>query len=102
MDVVGLAVYTIIGVMVALEAQVMPLWLWGPTIAVLSSTGGGILRDFFMGRGLVRTFFYETSFLWGCFLTFYVIYRTDNITASEISRVIILSIIDIFLPCSHF
>ncbi len=96
-DAFGLAVFTIIGVMVAVEVQATPLWLWGPTIAVLSSTGGGIVRDFFMGRGLVRTYFYETSFIWSSFLTFYIMWHTHNISANDVSNVILITLVGILL-----
>lgn len=87
-DAVGLAVFTILGVMISIEFQANPLWLWAPVIAVLSSTGGGILRDFFVGRELNRTFFYETSFVWSLMLTLYIIIRAENINATEMFYVV--------------
>jgi polar amino acid transport system substrate-binding protein len=94
-DAVGLAVFTIIGVMVAVEVQATPLWLWGPIIAVLSSTGGGIVRDFFLGRELNRTFFYETAFMWSFLLTAYIIIRTESISPDEIFYAILVTLVGI-------
>lgn len=96
-DAFGLAAFTIIGVMVSVEVQARPLWMWGPVISVLSSTGGGILRDFFMGRELNRTFFYETSFIWSLLLTSYIIIRTQTISATEIFYAITVTFIGIIL-----
>ncbi len=94
-DAIGLAVFTIIGVMVTVEMQATPLWLWGPVISVLSSTGGGIVRDFFMGRELNRTFFYETSFIWSLGLTSFIIFKTGTISSQEIFYAIIITFVGI-------
>lgn len=94
-DAFGLAAFTVIGVMVAVEMQATPLWLWGPIIAVLSSCGGGIVRDFFMGRGLNKTFFYETSYIWGLMLSLYIIFRTQSITSDEIFYAIVATVVGV-------
>lgn len=96
-DAVGMAVFTIIGVMVAVEVRITPLLLWAPILAVLSSTGGGILRDFFMGRDLNRTFYYETPFVWSFFLTGYILIRTMDMTSTEIAYAIFITQIGIIL-----
>ena len=41
-DALGLAAFTVTGVVVALSQQVHPLWLWGPLLATLTGAGGGI------------------------------------------------------------
>jgi polar amino acid transport system substrate-binding protein len=91
-DAIGLAAFTVIGVMVAVEMQASPLWLWGPVIAVLSSCGGGIVRDFVMGVGLNRSYFYETSFIWGLFLTTYIILTTQKMSATGIFYAILITL----------
>ncbi|MFP4168913.1 MAG: TRIC cation channel family protein [Desulfonatronovibrionaceae bacterium] len=40
-DAWAVASFTVIGVGVALEMRVEPLWLWGPAMAVLTASGGG-------------------------------------------------------------
>ena len=94
-DSIGLAAFTVIGVMVAVEMQASPLWLWGPILAVLSSCGGGIVRDFVMGVGLNRSYFYETSFMWGLFLTSYIIVTTQSMSADGIFYAIIFTLFGI-------
>ena len=42
-DAIGLAAFTVTGVVVAVATQVRPLWLWGPILAALTAAGGGIL-----------------------------------------------------------
>ncbi|MFM8546115.1 MAG: TRIC cation channel family protein, partial [Betaproteobacteria bacterium] len=58
-----------IGVMVALETRVQPLWLWGPILAALTGAGGAILRDVIRSDannpGLKESFYAEVSLIWG-------------------------------------
>lgn len=68
-DAVGLAAFTIIGVIVAVDANIQPLWLWGPLIAALTGAGGGILRDVVRADvdnpGLKGSFYAEVALIWG-------------------------------------
>lgn len=68
-DAVGLAAFTIIGVIVAVDANIQPLWLWGPILAALTGAGGGILRDVIRADvdnpGLKGSFYAEVALIWG-------------------------------------
>jgi polar amino acid transport system substrate-binding protein len=44
-DAWAVASFTVIGVSVTLEMRAEPIWLWGPAMAVLTASGGVILRD---------------------------------------------------------
>lgn len=44
-DALGLAAFTVTGVAVAFRYEAYPLWIWAPLLAVLTSAGGGIMRD---------------------------------------------------------
>lgn len=44
-DSIGLATFAIVGVTVSMEANLQPLWLWGPFFAVVTGSAGGIMRD---------------------------------------------------------
>lgn len=44
-DAWAVAAFTIIGVSVAIELRADPLWLWGPSMGVLTASGGVVLRD---------------------------------------------------------
>ena len=81
--------------MVSVEAHATPLWLWGPIFATLSSCGGGILRDFFMGKGFNRSFLYETLFSWGFFLSAFIIWRTEVLNLQEVLLAVIITMIGI-------
>lgn len=44
-DGIAMSIFTVTGTMVALQVNAKPLWIWGPLAAMLTYTGGGILRD---------------------------------------------------------
>jgi polar amino acid transport system substrate-binding protein len=94
-DAVGLAAFTVIGAIVAVDANVQPLWLWGPLFAALTGAGGGILRDVIRADvdnpGLKGSFYAEVALIWG--LVFSLLlnwysgfeqYYTEHITAMVI------------------
>jgi len=72
-DAVGLAAFTVIGVIVAVDANIQPLWLWGPILAALTGAGGGILRDVIRADvdnpGLKGSFYAEVAVIWGLILS---------------------------------
>ncbi|MDP3640904.1 MAG: TRIC cation channel family protein, partial [Alphaproteobacteria bacterium] len=73
LDAFGLAAYTVTGVIVALISQLDPLWLWGPILAVLTTTGGGMMRDIIRGQKDIPTlkndFYGEIAIIWGLVLS---------------------------------
>ena len=44
-DAVGLASFTVVGVVVVLDTSAQPLWLWGPIAAAMTASFGGLMRD---------------------------------------------------------
>jgi polar amino acid transport system substrate-binding protein len=91
-DAVGLAAFTVIGVIVDVDANIRPLWLWGPILAALTGAGGGILRDVIRADvdnpGLKGSFYAEVAVIWGLILslglTWYASmqdYHPEHITA---------------------
>ncbi len=76
LDALGLAAFTVIGVLVAAEYRCQPLWLWGPVLAALTGAGGGILRDALRGRGdcpsLQGEFYPEVALIWGLVLSLFL------------------------------
>lgn len=76
-DAWAVASFTVIGVSVALEAGATPLWLWGPAMAVVTSSGGVVLRDMvradFNIEMLKQDTFAEVSLLGGMGYTAFLI-----------------------------
>jgi len=94
-DAIGLAAFTVIGVIVAVDANTQPLWLWGPLFAALTGAGGGILRDVIRADvdnpGLKGSFYAEVALIWGLLLSLMLNwysglerYYPDHITAMVI------------------
>jgi polar amino acid transport system substrate-binding protein len=87
-DAVGLATFTIIGVVVAVEVNTTPLWLWGPILAVLTGAGGGILRDTLRSdpeiASLKTAFYPEVALIWGLFLSIFLLWQTERLNPGEI------------------
>lgn len=94
-DAVGLAAFTVIGVIVAVGANTQPLWLWGPLFAALTGAGGGILRDVIRADvdnpGLKGSFYAEVALIWGLVFSLLLnwysgseLYNPDHITVMVI------------------
>lgn len=94
-DAVGLAAFTIVGVIVAVGSNVQPLWLWGPLLAALTGAGGGILRDVIRADvdnpGLKGSFYAEVALIWGLVFSLLLnwysgleLHNPDHITAMMI------------------
>lgn len=81
-DALGLACFTVIGVVVAMQWRCEPLWLWGPLLAAATNGGGSLLRDILRHQPSVslRTtrLYVEISILWGLALSVFLIYYSAH------------------------
>ena len=77
-DTLGMASFTVVAVLVAIEQRCEPMWIWGPFLALVTSCGGGIVRDVIRNTsniGSLKWFLYaEVSFIWGLALSIYLHY----------------------------
>ena len=68
-DTIGLATFTIIGVIVAFSQRCEPVWLWAPFLAALTAAGGGVLRDLLRPNSGIPTLkgeiYPEIAVVWG-------------------------------------
>jgi polar amino acid transport system substrate-binding protein len=100
LDAVGLAAYTVTGVVIALISQLEPLWLWGPILAVLTTTGGGIMRDIIRGHKDIPTlksdFYGEVAIIWGLILSLVFTWNVDLMSPEAMFKWIILVVIGSF------
>ena len=85
LDAVGLAAFTVVGVIVAVGERCEPLLLWGPVFSALTGAGGAILRDVIRADAthptLKNVLYAEISLFWGFVLSlFVVIYAELNTT----------------------
>jgi len=99
-DALGLATFTITGVVVAIETQCQPLWLWGPILAMLTGAGGGILRDIVRSTAEIGTlkggFYAEVPLLWGFLLSCYLMWATRELDPDKIFQIVIVIICGAF------
>lgn len=82
-DALGLAAFTVIGVIVAVENRCQPLLLWGPLLAALTGAGGGIIRDVIRADadnpGLKGTFYAEVALIWGFLLSIFLTWYANSL-----------------------
>ena len=88
-DAVGLAAFTVVGVVVALDTLAQPLLLWGPIAAAITASFGGLTRDVFrhdrVGVNLRGELYPEIAAIWALPLPFFCNGRASgcNQTRSE-------------------
>ncbi len=96
-DALGLAAFTVIGVIVAVEAKTTPLLLWGPILAALTSSGGGLLRDMVSGRQdisiLKGELYAEVALLWGFIFAVFIRFETARLNLQEIFLAVVITLI---------
>ena len=87
-DAVGLAAFTVTGVVVALATHSRPLWLWGPILAAITAAGGGILRDVVRSDSEVPALkgelYPEIAVLWGLILSLYFHSEARHLNADHV------------------
>lgn len=101
LDAFGLAAYTVTGVIVALISQLDPLWLWGPIMAVITTTGGGILRDIIRGEkdipSLKSDFYGEIAIIWGLTLSLALTWDSEMMSPETMFRWVIFVVAGNFI-----
>lgn len=101
LDAFGLAAYTVTGVIIALTSQLDPLWLWGPILAVLTTTGGGIMRDVVRGQKdvpiLKDDFYGEIAIIWGLVLSLALSWNAEMMSPEDMFKWIVFVVIGNFV-----
>ena len=98
-DALGLAAFTIIGVVVAVESRSNPLWLWGPLLGALTGAGGGIIRDAIRADAnnpfLKGTFYAEVALIWGLMLSLFLTWYANLLEykPAQISLAVVATLI---------
>jgi polar amino acid transport system substrate-binding protein len=100
-DAIGLATFTVIGVMVSLLAKANPLWLWGPFFAFVTGAGGGILRDMLSKKRYIEAlegeFYGEIAIFWGFLLSMYILLSTKQAQPEYIEYAVVITILGVFI-----
>lgn len=99
-DAWAVAIFTVVGVNVALETQAAPLWLWGPAMAALTASGGVVLRDIvradFNIELLKRDSYAEISILGGILYTSGLMLAPHEMNADVIFQLTMTTIASLF------
>lgn len=93
-DAIGLATFTITGVIVAAAQRCEPLWLWGPLLAALTAAGGGVLRDVLRSQADIPTLkgviYPELALFWGLIYSLIIYFAGQDLL---LSTVLIMTIV---------
>jgi polar amino acid transport system substrate-binding protein len=99
-DAIGLAMFTVTGVIISLLMKADPLWLWGPFFAFLTGAGGGILRDMLSKTRYIAALegelYGEIAIIWGLFLSMFVMISSKNIEPEYIQYAVVITILGVF------
>jgi polar amino acid transport system substrate-binding protein len=100
-DSLGLSAFTVIGVVIAVNADVHPLILWGPLFAIITSIGGGVLRDVLRNETNIKflkgEMYAELSALWGFLLCLYLDQNIYNLNPDAVFIAIIITLLGGFI-----
>jgi len=100
-DALGLAAFTVIGVVVVLDTQARPLWLWCPIAATITGSFGGIMRDLFrhdrVGASLRGAFYPEIAAIWGLAFALFLEWQGERLQPDEVRWGVIVTILGVFL-----
>jgi polar amino acid transport system substrate-binding protein len=100
-DAIGLAAFTVVGVVAVLDSSAHPLWLWGPVAAVLTGSFGSLMRDLFrhdrMVANLRGELYPEIAAVWGLALALFLEWEGERLQPDEIRLGVIVTILGAFL-----
>jgi polar amino acid transport system substrate-binding protein len=99
-DAIGLAAFTVTGVVVVMDSGVQPLWLWGPIGAVLTSAFGGVLRDLFRHDRIIANLrgelYAEIAVVWGLAFALFLGWEVGRLQSEEIALGVIVTVAGAF------
>ncbi len=100
-DAIGLATFTIIGVIVAFAQRCEPVWLWAPFLAALTAAGGGVLRDLLRPNSGIPTLkgeiYPEIAFVWGLGYALVLLAWQDDLALVPVVLLTIFVLLGAFL-----
>jgi polar amino acid transport system substrate-binding protein len=100
-DAVGLAAFTVIGVVAVLDASVRPLWLWGPISAAITASFGGLMRDLVRQdreiANLRGELYPEIAVAWGLAFSLYLAWEAERLQPEEILLGVVVTLCGAFI-----
>lgn len=100
-DALGLASFTVTGVIVCVVENLEPLWLWGGFFSIVMAAGGGIMRDVLSGGKFIVALhgglYAEISIFWGMLLSLFLIYQSNSVEVDPIKYAVVITIAGAFI-----
>lgn len=100
-DSLGLAMFTVTGVIVCLLVRIEPIWLWGPFFAFLTGAGGGILRDMLSKSRYIAALegelYGEVAIFWGFILSLFIVISEKIFEPEYLQYAVIITILGAFV-----
>jgi polar amino acid transport system substrate-binding protein len=100
-DAIGLAAFTVTGVVIASRYGADPIWIWGPLLGALTAAGGGILRDVFRADAhnpaLKTSFYAEIAICWGMLLSIFIYFRAMEVNAQTMRTAVVVIVVGAFV-----
>jgi polar amino acid transport system substrate-binding protein len=100
-DGLGLAAFSVIGVVVVLDTSAQPLWLWGPISAGITSSFGGMMRDLLrrdaVAPKLQQELYPEIAVIWGFVFSVFLQWEAERLQPQEIFAGVVVTIVGAFL-----
>ena len=100
-DAIGLATFTVIGVVAVLDASVRPLWLWGPISAALTASAGGLMRDLLRQdreiANLRGELYPEIAVAWGLAFSLFLTWEAERLQPEEILLGVVVTLCGAFI-----
>jgi len=99
-DAIGLAAFTVTGVVVVMDTAAQPLWLWGPIGAILTSSFGGLMRDLFRHDRIIANLrgelYAEISLVWGLAFAVFLQWEGERLLPEEIGLGVAVTVLGAF------
>ena len=102
----ALGAYTIVGVGIAAEQRITPLWLWGPILACMTGCGGGVialaLRKQEDNSVLKSNPEPLITLFWGLMFSLFLIWQLHRLNPKEVFLAVIITMIGVLLTSLIF
>jgi polar amino acid transport system substrate-binding protein len=96
-EAMALGAYTVVGVGVAVEMKLSPLWLWGPILGCVTACGGGILANALRQgeeiKAMKGSLDPECTLFWGSIFTWILIWQADRLNPNEVMLGVVVTLV---------
>jgi polar amino acid transport system substrate-binding protein len=98
-DSIGLAAFVVFGVIAALQVKAEPLILWGPVLAMITTSGGGVICNMLRSyrfETTLKNMFTEIAAAWGLVLSVLLNEIAGEAPMNKVYSAVIITVIGAF------